>query len=151
MSKTPEIDSNFLEPLESAMLNLETGNIPLIVFAGGNSRRFAAQVAAAINATVLYVSQKDFEAQFRASLKEEHALFVVIDQTLAGRSLDLLNGYLAARDVMGADNSKLAALGIAPPAAGHQLAILVDKAVLAKHAMAIQQHLTEFCSVTGVA
>ena len=151
MSKTPEIDDSFLAPLESAMLSLETGSIPLMVFAGANSRRFVTQVAAAVGAVVVYVSQKDFDAQFRASLKQEQTLFVTIDQTLAGRSLELLNGYLAARDIMGADNSKLAGLGVAPPAAGHRLVLLIDKPVFANHAMAIQRHLAEYCTVVGVA
>jgi len=151
MGKDPEIDGSFLAPLESAMLSLETGTVPLLVFAGANSRRFASQVSAAIGATVVYVSQKDFDAQFGASLKKAQTLFVVVDQTLSGRSLDLLTGYLAVRDIMGADNSKLAALGVAPPAAGHRLALLLEKPTLANHAMAIQRQLAEYCTVIGVA
>jgi hypothetical protein len=150
MNNVPSIDNGFLAPLESAMLGLETGAIPLIVFAGANSRRFVAQVSAALGATAIYASQKDFEAQFRASLKREETLFVMVDQPLGGRALDLVNAYLAARDIMGADNSLLAKLGSSPPLDGHRLTLLVEKAVLARHHVGTQQHLAEFCRVIGV-
>jgi hypothetical protein len=151
MSTGSEIDGSFLGSLESATLALETGTIPLLVFAGANSRRFVSQVSAALGATVIYVSQKDFDAQFRASLKREDTLFLLIDQPLAGQSLDLVNGYLAARDVMGADNAKLAKLGIAAPLKTHRLMLLIEKPVFAKHDRATQHHLAEFCQVIGVA
>ena len=151
MSKVPEIDSSFLEPLESTMLALETGAVPFIVFAGANSRQFVAQVSAAFGATVIYVSQKDFDAQFRASLKKEDTLFLLIDQPLTAQTRDLVNAYLAARDIMSADNSKLGKLGIAQPAKGHRLTLLIEKTILAKHDMATQHHLAEFCQVIGVA
>jgi hypothetical protein len=150
MTQTPQIDHAFLEPLESALLSLEAGQIPLLIFAGSNSRRFVAQAAAGVGATVVYVSQADFDAQVRASLKQDDTLFVVIDRTLEGKSLDLIYGYLAARDIMGADNSKLEKLRIPPPSDMHRLALLNDKPVFDGHSDAIQRHLAEFCTVIGV-
>ena len=151
MGEVPEIDQRFLAALESAVIALEIGAIPLIIFADANPRRFIAQVSAALGATVVYVSQKDFGDQFRASMKRgEDTLFVMIDQQLKGKTLQLVNAYLAARDSMGAENTQLQKLSMSVPVDGHRMALFIEKPVFATHDMDVQEHLAEFCNVIGV-
>ena len=150
MNSTPKVDGNFLEPLESAMVALETNQVPLLIFVAANSRRFADQVSGALSAMQTYASQKDFEAHFHASLKASATLLIHIDQPLAGRSLLIVNAYLAARDIMGADNSQLAKLGLPAPSAKHRVMLLVEKTVFERHDASIQSHLAEFCRSIGV-
>jgi len=150
MSKTPEIDSHFLEPLESAMLSLETDVVPLLIFAGAQSRRFVDQVSEALGMTLVYSSQKDFEAQYRSSLKGDDTLLVHIDQPLAGKSLQIVNAYLAAHDVLGKDDSQLAALGLPAPRPGHRTILVTERAVFARHDEAVQRHLADLARVIAV-
>jgi len=151
MSRIPDIDSHFLEPLESAMLSLETDTVPLVIFDGAKSRRFVDQVSEALHTSVVYSSQKDFEAQFKSSLKGEGTLLVLIDQPLAGKTLQIVNGYLAAHDVLGKDNSQLTALGLPVPSDGHRAILVTEKALFARHESGVQRHLADLARVIGVA
>lgn len=150
MSGAPQIDQAFLEPLESALLALETRQVPLLIFAGAKMRRFVDQVSDALGATAMYTSQDDFEAQCRSSFRADDTLLILVDKPLAGKSLEIVYAYLSARDIMGADRSQLAKLGLPALADGHRMMILIDKTVFDRHDASVQSRLAEFCTVIGV-
>ena len=150
MSSTPQIDAAFLEPLESALLALETRQVPLLIFVGAKLRRFVDQVSDALGATAMYASQDDFAAQCRSSFRTDDTLLILVDKPLAGKSLEIVDAYLAARDIMGADNAQLAKLGLPALADGHRLMVIVEKAVFDRHDAAVQSRLADFCRVIAV-
>jgi hypothetical protein len=150
MNKAATIDAKLMQPFHSMAKALEMAEVPFLIFIGTNRAPFVEQASALLNATVLYTSQKRFEEQMQASLPDEEYLFVVIDQPLAKDSYGLIHGYLAARDVMGADNSELETLGVEPPAAAHRLVLLTDRAVFEKQHASGQHSLSELCTRIAV-
>jgi len=150
MNKDVAIDAKLMKPFYSMAKALEMAEVPFLIFTGTNRTLFVDQASALLSATVLYTSQKRFEEHMQASLPNEEYLFVLIDQPLAEDSYRLIHGYLAARDIMGADDSELEALGVEPPAARHRLVLVTDRAVFEGQRPSVQRSLSEMCTPIAV-
>jgi hypothetical protein len=146
MGENRAIDAKLAGPLYSMTKALSMAETPLLFCSGPDRRLLVEQASAILNATVVYSSQQDFEAQLLASLLNDKYLFVVIDRPLTPVAYRLIHGYLAARDVMGADDSLLAELGVEMTAAGHRLVLLTDRATFASHPATEQRRLLELCT-----
>lgn len=150
MNKDEAIAPTLMQPFYSMAKALKMAEIPFLIFTGANRTLFVDQASAVLGATVLYTSQKRFEEQMRGSLPNEEYLFVVVDQPLAQPSYRLIHGYLAARDVLGADNSELETLGVEPPAASHRLVLVADLATFEGQHPSVRHGLSEMCTRIAV-
>lgn len=150
MNEDVAIDAKLMQPFYSMAKALEMAEIPFLIFIGTNRTPFVDQASTLLGATVLYTSQKRFEEHMQGSLPNDEYLFVVIDQPLAQDSYRLIHGYLAARDVMGADNSELETLGVQPPAASHRLVLVADRATFDGQDPSVQHALSEMCTRIAV-
>jgi hypothetical protein len=149
--KDIKLDERFLQPVESMARAMEMAEVPLLVMRASDHAAFVDQVVAMLGGTVIYTSQSDFVAQMLASMKSFDHLFALIDTPLTQKTYDLVRAYLAARDIMGADNSQLAAgFNAPPPDAKHRLILVVDRSVFDRHAESEKRALAEFCTVIAV-
>ena len=151
MGRDIPISAKFIEPLHSLAKCFEMAEVPLLFMARGDQSAFIEEISPAFGTvTLLYSSQSDFGQQLRASLPTFDYLLVVIDQPLAGRTFELVRGYLEIRDIMGADGTRLAQLGMPAPAENHRLALFVDRATFANHDASSQRTLAELCTRIAV-
>ena len=146
MGKSAPVDTRFLQPLESMAKGLEMAEVPLMLVAGNSLATFVEQASAVIGAAVIYTSQADFEAQFRASLPKFEYLFIVIDCTLTDRTYRLLYAYMLVRDVLGSDDSELKQLGLGAPHEKHRVVLFVDLKTFESLDSAQQETMSDFCT-----
>ena len=152
MSASAPIDDRFLQPLQSTAKAFEMAEVPMLIFVGSGLDDYTEQVSALLGSTVVYSSQADFEQQLLASIKRAGYLFAVIDKPLAGRAYRLVQAYLAARDVVGADDTRLAqGFNAGPPHKDHRLALLVDRATFEAHSLVERRSLSELSTRIAVA
>jgi hypothetical protein len=150
MNQDVAIDATLKQPFYLMAKALDMAEIPFLIFTGTRRALFVEQASALLSATVLYTSQKRFEEQMQASLPNEEYLFVLVDQPLAKEAYRLIHCYLAARDVMGADNSELETLSVEPPAARHRLALIADRPDFEAQHASVQRQLSEMCTLIAV-
>lgn len=144
-----KIDESFLEPFESMVLVLETGQVPLLVMRGSDLAAFADQAVEALGGTLVYTSQPDFVKQMLGSMTAFDYLFAVIDEPLGPEPYALIRAYLAVRDRKGADPAVLAAhFSSGAPHAEHRLILLVEREILGRHGPQQRRELAELCTVT---
>lgn len=152
MSAPEPIDERFLRPLQSMAKAFEMSEVPMLIFSKGNLDDYTEQVSALLMGTVVYSSQADFELQLLASFKQAGSLFVVIDKPLTGQAFRLVNAYLTACDVMGADAEPLAQdFNVGPPHKDHRMALLVDHATYRAHDATEKHTLSELSTRIAVA
>ena len=151
MAENVKIDDRFLEPFESVGIALETAQIPLLFIRASDQAAFVDQAATALGGTVIFTSQADFVEQMLASMAGFDYLFAVINEPLGSKPFNLIRGYLAARDIMGADLSAQAAQFSADlPHEQHRLILMVDRKVFDRHDHSQQQQLAELCMIIAV-
>jgi hypothetical protein len=144
MGQNVAIRESFKKPLYSMAKCFEMAEVPLLFMSRADQSAFIEEISPALGSvTLLYSSQSDFEAQVRASLPTFDYLMVVIDEPLKARPLEVVRGYLEARDVLEADTSRLAQMRLPAPAKEHRIALFVDRATFGEHDAASQRVLAE--------
>jgi hypothetical protein len=147
MGQSITISDRFKKPLYSMAKAFEMAEVPLLFMSRGDQAAFIEEISPAFGrVTLVYSSQNDFGQQLRASLPTFDYLLVAIDQPLQGRAFELVRGYLEVRDVMGADGTRLAQLGMPAPDGKHRMALFVDRATFANHDAPSQRTLAELCT-----